>query len=253
MQKWDFANILFAGPCNRFCPFCIGKEVPEKVNVTNLDRFPLANWNHFVDEVRRLEIKELVFTGTTTDPHLYRHEESLIEQIRTELPDRKISIHTNGVLSLKKMAAFNRYDRACISFPSFDPATYGRMMGVEKVPELEKIIAAAEIPVKVSCVINEHNVHEVDGFLMRLSALGVRRVVLRRLFGERRTWNILTEQKPVRFYRDNPVYETHGLEVTWWNFDTSTSQSINLFADGTIGSSYLLTQTRELVGQMPYV
>ena len=33
----DFANILFAGPCNRTCPFCIGKAMPGRVNVDNLD------------------------------------------------------------------------------------------------------------------------------------------------------------------------------------------------------------------------
>jgi hypothetical protein len=31
------------------------------------------------------------------------------------------------------------------------------------------------------------------------------------------------------------------MEVTYWDFDTTTSSSINLFADGTLGASYLLT------------
>ena len=244
MPQHDFANILFAGPCNRFCPFCIGKEVPAHRNTENLDIFPPRNWETFLAEVHRLGIREIVFTGTTTDPHLYRHEEKLIARVRADIPCARISIHTNGALTLKKIAAFNLYDRACISFPSFSARTYERMMGVAKVPDLDQILAQAKIPVKVSCVVNEHNAHEVDGFLRRLSSLGVRRVVLRRLFGDTRPWDILSDLPPVRYYRENPVYEYAGsLEVTWWNFDTTTSRSINLFADGTIGASYLLTET----------
>ena len=87
----------------------------------------------------------------------------------------------------------------------------------------------------------------VDGFLLELAALGVRRAVLRRLYGDRREFNLLQNYTPARFYRGNPVYDVDGLEVTWWNFDTTTSRSINLFADGTIGSSYLLTETPEFI------
>lgn len=246
MPQHDFANILFAGPCNRFCPFCIGKEVPAHRNTENLDVFPPRNWETFVAEVHRYGIREIVFTGTTTDPHLYRHEEKLITRVRTDIPSARISIHTNGALTLRKISTFNLYDRACISFPSFNTATYAKMMGVAKVPDLEMILAKSEIPVKVSSVVNEHNIAEVDAHLRRLAALGVKRIVLRRLFGDTRPWSVLSDLTPVRYYRENPVYEYAGkLEVTWWNFNTTTSRSINLFADGTIGSSYLLTQTPE--------
>lgn len=245
MPRCDFANILFAGPCNRFCPFCIGKEVPAHANVTNLDLFPLRNWDNFVAEVKRLGINEIVFTGTTTDPHLYAHERRLIDQVRHDLPGAQISIHTNAALTLKKIDTFNAYDRACLSLPTLNRETYRKLMGVSQVPDLKKILSAAKIPVKVSCVVNEHNVHEVDRFLRELAALGVRRAVLRRLYGDRRELNPLAAYTPVRFYRNNPVYDVEGLEVTAWNFDTTASRSINLFADGTIGSSYLLTQTPE--------
>lgn len=242
---YDFANILFAGPCNRACPFCIGKEVDPSANVTNLDVFPLRNWETFVSEVKRLNIRELVFTGTTTDPHLYRHERRLIDTIRRELPEARISIHTNGALSLKKIETFNAYDRACISLPSLNPATYAKMMGSARVPDLARLLEASRIPVKVSCVVNEHNISEVDEYLRALASLGVRRAVLRRLYGDRREWNLLQKKTPAQCYRGNPVYLIDGMEVTVWNFDASESRSINLFANGTIGSSYLLAKTPE--------
>lgn len=241
----DFANILFAGACNRFCPFCIGKEVPAEVNQENLSLFPPRNLHAFIERVRELGIPEIVFTGTTTDPQLYRHEGELLALLRSSLKSCRYSVHTNGVLALRKIEIFNSYDRACISFPSFVPDTYERMMGSRVVPDLEAILRASRIPVKVSCVINEHNEKEIESFLERLSLIGVKRAVIRKLFGETRTFRILENQEPSGYYRDNPVYNVNGMEVTVWDFDRSTSQSINLFPDGTIGSTYLLARTPE--------
>lgn len=242
MPRYDFANILFAGPCNRFCPFCIGKQVPDSVNAYNLDIFPPRNWQSFVREVNDREIGEVVFTGTTTDPHLYAYEEELIALVRRDMPGIRLSIHTNGALSLRKMRVFNMYDRACISLPTFDKQTYAHMMGSSKVPDLAGILVAAKIPVKVSCVVNEHNAHQVDEFLQQLAALSLKRAVLRRLFGDRREFPVLHRHTPASYYRGNPVYNINGMEVTYWNFDTTSSRSINLFADGTIGLDYLLVR-----------
>ena len=238
----DFANILFGGPCNRDCPFCIGKAMPERVNVSNLGEFPPKNIDDFVGEVNRLQIRQIVFTGTTTDPQLYRHETELLAFLRARITtSAEYSVHTNGALALRKIDVFNAYDKACISFPSFHPPTYAKMMGSPRVPDLEAIVARARIPVKVSCVINEENIAEIDEFLRRCRDIGVRRVVLRRLYGDRREWNVLPGIAPARQYRNNPVYDLDGMEVTYWDFDATTSSSVNLFADGTLGTSYLLT------------
>lgn len=242
----DFANILFAGPCNRTCPFCIGKLMPDRVNETNLDLFPPRNLGAFIDSINRLGIRQIVFTGTTTDPQLYRHEARLLDLLRSRVhTGAQYSVHTNGVLALRKMNVFNQYDKACISFPSFVPSTYEKMMGSSRVPDLEAIIAGSRIPVKVSCVVNEHNVSEIDEFLLRCRRIGVKRLVLRKLYGETREWPILGGLTARGSYRDNPVYDVDGMEVTYWDFDQATNTSINLFADGTLGSSYLLAETRQ--------
>ena len=67
---FDFANILFAGPCNRFCPFCIGQQLPDPVNVDNLDVYPPRGIEAFIDAVNHHQVANIVFTGTVTDPHL---------------------------------------------------------------------------------------------------------------------------------------------------------------------------------------
>lgn len=240
----DFANILFAGPCNRFCPFCIGKRLPERVNVDNLDVFPPRNLEALIAGVNRLGIRQVVFTGTVTDPQLYRHEAALLELLRREITTgARYSLHTNGALALQKRDVLNLYDKACISFPSFEPGTYERMMGSRRVPDLERILAEAAIPLKVSCLVNEHNVAGIDSFLDRCRRIGVRRLVLRRLYGETRRWNLLRDRRPCGSYRGNPVYDCEGMEVTCWDFEESQSTSLNLFADGTLGESYLLART----------
>ena len=244
---FDFANILFAGPCNRACPFCIGRLMPDRVNVDNLDVFPPRGLEAFIDAVNGERVRDIVLTGTTTDPQLYRHEGRLLALLRERLhPGARIAVHTNGVLALRKIDVFNRYDRACVSFPSFVPATYARMMGSRRVPDLAAILRAAAIPVKVSCVVNEANAGEIDEFLAECHRIGVRRLVLRRLFGETRQWDILHGLPLTRRFQGNPVYDFHGMEVTYWDFDLTGMRSLNLFADGTLGTSYLITRTPEL-------
>ena len=77
-DRYDFANILFAGPCNLRCPYCIGRQVNPALNRNNLKEFPLRNLETFAALVQQHQISEVVFTGTTTDPQLYRYEVHLL-------------------------------------------------------------------------------------------------------------------------------------------------------------------------------
>jgi MoaA/NifB/PqqE/SkfB family radical SAM enzyme len=186
-----------------------------------------------------------VFTGTTTDPQLYRHEARLLDLLRSQLPaDTQYALHTNGRLALKKLDAFNLYDRVCISLPTFNAETYIKMMGVRGVPDLATILDRAHVPIKISCLINEHNFAEIPEFVARCQRLGLKRLVLRHLFGERGEWPIIDDLTPRGEYRGNPVYDYHGLEITLWDFDHSESTSINLFSSGVISETYLLAETR---------
>lgn len=241
---FDFANILFAGPCNRACPWCIGQRLPGRVNADNLHVYPPLGIDAFIDAVNRHRVSRVVLTGTVSDPQLYAHESRLLALLRQRLhPAARMSVHTNGVLALRKMEVFNQYDRACISFPSFVPETYETLMGSRRVPDLAAILSASRIPVKVSCVVNEHNAGEVRAFVSECRRIGVRRLVFRRLYGDARRFDILRDLPVVRTFKGNPVMDFQGMEVTRWDFDSSECRSLNLFADGTLGMSYRLTET----------
>ncbi len=241
---YDFANILFAGPCNARCPYCIGQQIDPRLSVNNLAVFPPRNLDRFVALIGEHAIRQVVFTGTTTDPQLYRHEARLLDHLRSVLPgETQIALHTNGRLALKKIDTLKRYDRVCVSLPSFEPLTYQRMMGVSGVPDLAAILDRARVPIKISCVVDEHNRAELPEFLARCHALGIRRLVLRHLYGRTNLGPFITAL-PVRGnYRGNAVYDYWGMEITEWDFDRCESTSINLFSTGLISTSYRLAET----------
>ena len=242
----DFANVLFAGPCNRACYYCIGRQLPDRVNAPNLRAFPPGGLDAFIEACNRLRVRQIVFTGTTSDPQMYAHEAELLGLLRERLdPGAQFSVHTNGVLALRKLEVFNQYDRACVSIPSFDPDIYQLHTGSARVPDLAGIVSASRIPVKVSCVLDEHNAGDIVPFLRRCREIGIARVVFRKLYGDTREWPVPDALQPRGLYHGNRVYDSGGVEVTFWDFDVATSTSLNLFADGTLGSSYLLADTSE--------
>ena len=245
---YDFANILFSGPCSARCYFCIGQQVSTERNQNNLDVFPPAGLDQLIARMWQEEIRQVVFTGTNTDPQLYRHEERLLNLLRSELPATvRFSLHTNGRQALRKMDVFNQYDRATLSLPSFEPEVYFQMMGVRNPPDLSEVLRRVHIPLKISCLVDGHNGPGLPDFLYTCQQIGVRRVVLRRLFGDLGPWHswldpIMAEMQPTAPYRGNPVYQLDGMEVTLLDFGASQSRSINLFANGALSEHYLLTE-----------
>ena len=124
-------------------------------------------------------------------------------------------------------------------------------MGVPNPPDLKEILRQAAIPVKISCVLTGDNAGEIDEFLERCQKLGVQRLVLRKLYGERRTWEMLfpgilcLDRKGE--HRGNPIFNYRGMEVTLWDFEQTESTSINLFSNGLISEQYLLSKATAAV------
>lgn len=248
MKKYAFANILFSGRCNLRCPHCIGHNQALQSMPDNLRRFPLNSLDCFVNELNFYNITQISFTGTNTDPQLYKYEPELIEYLRKRIAGVKVSLHTNGLLAMQKMDIFNLYDRATISLPSFKPETCYKMTAKTHILDLAAIVQAAKIPLKISTLISEHNFNEIPSIITRCRELGISRMVLRRLYGETRQWKLFPHLKPARHFAGNPVYDVDGMEITIWDFSVSQMRCLNLFSDGSISPEYQLTRRKNNAG-----
>jgi len=245
---FHFANLLFSGSCNARCPDCIGKQIDPRRAPPNLDEYPPRGFGHFLDLIREHNIREVVLTGANTDPLLYRPLARLLDDLRAGLPaGTRLGLHSNGRLAMARIDLIRRFDKLCLSVPSFDPVIYRAAMGVEGVPDVGEIMDQSGLPVKLSCLVTEINRVEVPEYLQRCHQLGVRRVVLRKRFGERRDWSELLPgcwEDPQEERFGNPVYERQGVQVTQWDFERAQIRSLNLFSSGEISAEYLLAGER---------
>jgi len=187
---------------------------------------------------------KIIFTGSRTDPQLYKYEKELVILLRNSLPGVHISLHTNGVNALQKLEAFNLYDSCTISYNSFNPATFGKLHGTKFMPDLKAIISKAKMPVKLSCVLTEDNKDEIEEYINTARDLGVRRIAFRHICGDPQRWDlpIFASSAPYTYHLSNPVYDFDGVQVTHWVFDSTSGKSLNLFSDGTISDIYLLSK-----------
>jgi len=241
---FHFANLLFAGPCNARCPFCIGKQIDPRREPPNLNEYPPRGLARFLGLIREHDVREVVLTGTNTDPLLYAPLERLLDDLRAGLPaGTRLGLHTNGRLAPARIDLVRRFDKLCVSVPSFDPVIYRAAMGVEGVPDVGEIMAQSGLPVKLSCLVTEINRVEIPAYLDHCRAVGAQRVVLRKPFGERRNWSELLSgnwKAPIEERFGCPVYGWEGVQVTLWNFEHAQIGSLNLFSSGEISAEYLL-------------
>lgn len=246
-NKHKFANILFAGKCNAFCPDCIGKQIRQWLNTNNLSKWPLENIDRFIDILNQEEIKEVSLTWTITDPLLYKYQIELIECLRSSIDSVKLSLHTNGRLIQKSPNIFNQYDRAAISIPSFKEDIYSILMGTWHIPNIEYIHTISHIPIKISTLITDLNRREIPEFIDQCYQKGVQRLVLRKVFWEKRTLDQMIDLDKIDLiyenkFMNNSVYNYKWMEVTLREFETTENIAYNLFADGTISDQYLLNK-----------
>jgi molybdenum cofactor biosynthesis enzyme MoaA len=240
---YDYANILFTGNCNLNCFGCIGKHPSLQNLPINTSEFPLKNIDLLLEKVNQHKIPDLAFTGTNIDPQLYKHELKLINFIRERLnPETRLSLHTNGLLVLTKLDVFNSYDKASISFPSFNQKTFFQVTKSKIQPSIEKILSSAKIPVKLSMLVTPFNEHEIPEYLQNAKNIGIKRIVLRKLKNHDADYpieNIFKNEKKTKEIFGWPVYDVSGLEVTICGFDNSTARGLFLFSNGRL-ENYLV-------------
>ncbi|MEM7180140.1 MAG: radical SAM protein [Spirochaetota bacterium] len=226
------------------CLYCIGKLTAK--HPSNLHQFPIYGLDRFVEECKQRGIEEISFTGTDTDPLLYRHPEKLISWLREKIPGVRLSLHTNGLLILRKRRIVELFDRLSISLYSFESESYNKLTGVRRMPDFVAISQSIAIPTKVSVIYSQENHTEIASIMEMCRKAHIKRFVLRKVYGFPGLENPFADL-PVQYtFAGNPVYTIDGLEVTWWDFAKSELSCINLFADGSISEEYNITKEPRL-------
>lgn len=245
-----FANILLSGRCNLRCPHCVGRLLGRAGDPTNLDRYPLRGQRRFVEALVAGGVTRVALTGTNTDPLLYRHHLRLLGDLRRRVPGVRISLHTNGMLALARMETINHHDGVCISLPSLHHATCRRMTGSPRALDLATLVRRCGVPLKISTLVTADNAAEIPSLVARCRQLGVRRMVLRKLYrphgpGQQQgAWQQICDEfaglARCGEVGGNPVLDAGGMELTLWDFARTRLRCLNLFADGSMGSEYEL-------------
>jgi len=236
---YDYASVLLNGACNANCPDCIGKRTEFRGLPDNLNTFPLRGIEKFYGSVEDEGIRYISISGIFADPQQYQYEGRLITQIRKNIPDAILALHTNGLLALEKSDEFNMYDRTTLSFPSFNKDVYRKLVRKEQ-PNLSEIIKMSDIPIKLSMLLTSDTKRDVDEYIRRAKDLGITRIVARKIFdGKRENINIFEERLPDLEFAGNPVYMVDGMEITVWDYGISQIRGLHLFPDGSIKDKFM--------------
>jgi MoaA/NifB/PqqE/SkfB family radical SAM enzyme len=237
MEKYDYASVLFSGKCNARCSTCIGNHPEYLGTPQNLHSQQLRGLEEFLEKVSSENIRYISLSGVNADPQEYQFEMELIDKLRREAPQATLSLHTNGRLALQKSKEFNLYDRATLSFPSFNSETYRKVMGVKSL-DLSEILKRSRIPIKLSMLLTEYNQGEIEDYAKDAKKLGINRIAVRKLVGREDEFKILEGVQPIKIIFENPVYQINGVEVTVWDYTRSNVRGLYLFPDGSLRDSF---------------
>lgn len=244
-QHW-FGNIHLSGPCNRSCYFCIGQFMPAIDKLNNLSDRPLKGIEGFISRCLEKNITEVNLTGTNTDPLLYLYHDSLTEFLRTEMIGVKLGIRTNGVFNTSCLI---HYDNVSVSVTSFDDYLYRATMGRGNPPDIERIAklcydSPTRIKLKVNVVLCNETVESGDIFktLDRLVESGVKTVNLREPYGQPHIGSPIGEALQVGVRFGMPFYNWKGIDVTYWDVHHVEVESVNLYANGHVSTTYPITK-----------
>lgn len=253
-KHW-FGNIHLSGPCNRACYFCIGQHMMALDPLNTLDKWPLDGFGAFISECRAKGVKEVNVTGSNTDPMLYRHTIELTQELRDLIPGCVIGIRTNGAATFTNPIAWRCYDKASVSITSLNPDIYRATMGNGEPPDVRKLMSLKpSMALKVNVVLCPESLREKDLFetLTDLARFGIQKVNLREPYGQPRIGCPIHES-PIGYRFGMPVFDWNGMEVTYWDVHYVEVESVNLYANGIVSTTYPVTRghhpSGEVIGQ----
>ena len=261
-EEYMFANINLLGKCNANCYFCLGKDIPDLLNIHNqlhVHFSELKNFEKFLKDCKSRGIKRLYLTGQNTDALLYEYFDELIDYIQDQ--GFELGIRTNGYLIEKHLREIRKLRGGVgLSIHSLDSETNNKIMGRPDILDWERLIPAIKSDtnhIRVAVVINRYNKDQIIDIIKYLSRFDeIDYIQARRISTDTREDTLLEDVEVYEnLYREVEkkfgVYDTFynaqrirmfGKEVCWWRTVETTANSINYFTDGTISGNYFIVE-----------
>lgn len=261
-EEYTFANINLLGKCNANCYFCLGKDIPDLLNIHNQTQTHFREWSNFskfLELCKEKNIKKIYLTGQNTDALCYKYFGELVEYIQGLGFD--MGIRTNGYLIPEHINDIRKLRSGVgLSIHTLKPETNKMIMGREDILDWERLIPAIKSNtnhIRVAIVINRYNKDEVIDLIKYLSKFDeIQYIQARRISTDTREDELIEDvklyeaiyQKVIDEYN---VYNTFynaqrvnmfGKEVCWWRTVETSANSINYFTDGTISGNYFVVE-----------
>lgn len=261
-EAYMFANINLLGKCNANCYFCLGKDIPDLLNIHNQLHAHFSEWKNFenfLKDCKNRGIKKLYLTGQNTDALLYEYFDELIDYIQDQ--GFELGIRTNGYLIEKHLREIRKLKGGVgLSIHSLDSETNNKIMGRPDILDWERLIPAIKSDtnhIRVAIVINRYNKDQIMDIIKYLSKFDeIDYIQARRISTDTREDALLEDVEVYEnLYREAEkkfgIYDTFynaqrirmfGKEVCWWRTVETTANSINYFTDGTISGNYFIVE-----------
>lgn len=259
-EKYTFANINLLGKCNADCYFCFGKDIPEKLCTHNQLSTPFTKWLNFelfLNECKKHNIKKLYLTGQTADGLQYKYLEKLLDYLQIK-NGFLVGVRTNGYLALNNLNIIKQMkEEIGYSIHSIIPSVNNKIMGIKKIPDWRKIIPESGNNVRVSIVLNRYNYPEFYALLEYIAQfknvkyIQVRRISTDTRYDELKEDIILYEKvfkevkshfKQIGSFYLAEQFEIFGKEVNFWRTTETSVNSLNYFTDGTVSDGYFIVE-----------
>lgn len=263
----QYGEILFLGPCNLRCYYCLSTEMPklqsEQENQMNTHFFNWVNFNQFLTKCKEKQICTIYLSSVTTEPLLYQYLKELILFLQGE--GFRVGIRSNGMLATSKMQEILLLDEEIsFSMNSLNSDTTKLITGVPVYPDWIEIFGSlrkANKKCRISIVVNQHNQKEIPEMLNFLAWHSdvVNYVQLRQVYkyGNRddAETNAFVEIKYLiqthctknGSYFESKIYKYRELSISLWEdvFQKESIQSVNFFTNGLISTNNLLIPAYE--------
>jgi len=257
-ENFTFANINLLGTCNANCYFCLGKDISKELagkNQLNVHFTEWKNFSKFLETCKSKNIKKLYLTGQTADGLQYHYIKELVNFLQGD-HGFSVGVRTNGYLALQKMDVIKLMkEEIGYSIHTLDAKINKTIMGIESMPDWDRIIPASGNNVRVAIVVNRYNINEIDSLIKYISKFkNVRYIQIRRISTETRKDELmpdieLYEKFYNKFSKDHKQigtfylaqqFELYGKEVDFWRTVETSCNSLNYFTDGTCSDEYFI-------------